>query len=167
MASTTKRHGVLDPLMLSGTGRRVAWPAGLAAFAAVLLAAAGAAQAQSIAMHWTGYYANSSDVAGVAGVVANANWTNVWAGWFSVPLGGNNTNLIDSNGLPTTAAVNLTVPGEYYAYWGSGWGSYYYYDLSNANLTNNVLKGPGGGGGHSEHDHGHPLLQLRDHRVRQ
>jgi hypothetical protein len=108
----------------------------LSAALAAALAAAGPARAQSIAVHWAGYYNNtSSPVTGTDGVVPNSHWTNLAAGWYSIPPG-NYSTLVDSNGLATPAAVTDTVAGG-----GTYWGYYF-----GANPTENLLKGPGGGG---------------------
>ena len=92
----------------------------------------------NVAVHWTGYYQlETTDVTGTAGVVPNSHWTNIEAGYYVNPPSNNYTNLVDSTGAATTAAVTSAVPNT---------GTYYQYYFG-ATPNNNVLKGPGGGQG--------------------
>ena len=96
---------------------------------------------QSIAVHWSGYGgANLTNVTGADGVVLNSYWNNVGTNWYS----GNASNLVNSTGGITTAAVNCQGP--------NGAGTYWYaynaqYAIANGGNVDNVIVGPGGGDG--------------------
>src|SRR5208337_35675 len=69
---------------------------------------------QSIAVHWSGYGgANLTNVTGADGVVLNSYWNNVGTNWYS----GNASNLVNSTGGTTTAAVNCQGPSGAGTYW--------------------------------------------------
>jgi len=116
----------------------------------LILAGTGFAQAQSIAVHWSNYYttsgttnsADSSIPPGTADGIQlpdgsyNANWTNIQAGWYGV-ASNNNTNLQDSTGAPTTAAVTSTATN----------GGTYWYVNPPIPGVDNLLAGAWGGNG--------------------
>ena len=96
---------------------------------------------QSIAVHWSGYGGgNLTNVTGADGVVLNSHWNNVGTNWYS----GSASNLVNSTGGTTTAAVNCQGP--------IGAGTYWYvynsqYAIANGGKVDNVIVGPGGGNG--------------------
>jgi fibronectin-binding autotransporter adhesin len=93
----------------------------------------------SIGLHWSGYYGNAtSPLTGTDGVMPQSNWTNVGANWYAGGGYGSASNLIDSTGAATTAAVTTTLPTSNGSYWGAN---------GPAAGISNLLEGPGGGNG--------------------
>jgi hypothetical protein len=108
----------------------------LAVFAALMLAAAGTVQAQSIAVHYSDYAGSGySGIVGTDGVVPNGYWTNVSVNWFS----GSASNLVDSTDAVTTAATNVNN--------GVTGGGTYWWVNGPAGGVDNLLEGPWGGDG--------------------
>jgi autotransporter-associated beta strand protein len=94
-----------------------------------------AGSGSSIAAHFSDYAGNTpSPITGTDGVVANSNWTNISVNWFA----GNASNLVNSKGLATTAAVTCVGP--------NGGGTYWWVNGPAAGVDN-LLEGPWGGDG--------------------